>query len=50
MIMNKCSDRSMVVKLPASTGNYDRPTNQPSDGQSDSKEEVIHYTSNKSKN
>ena len=27
--LNKCSYRSMEVKLPALLGNYDRPTNQP---------------------
>ena len=31
MINNKCSDRSMEVKLPALLGNYDRQTNQPAD-------------------
>ena len=25
---NKCSERSMEVKLPALLGNYDRPTNR----------------------
>ena len=31
MLINKCSDRSMEVKLPAHLGNDDRQTNQPSD-------------------
>ena len=41
LTMNKCSDRGMEVKLPALLGNYDRPTNQPTetgqptDGQTD---------------
>ena len=26
---NKCSDRSIEVKLPALLGNYDRPTDRP---------------------
>ena len=28
VIMNKCSDRSMEVKLSARQGNYDRPTDK----------------------
>ena len=28
---NKCSDRSMEVKLPALLGNYDRPTDRRTD-------------------
>ena len=30
-LLNKCSDRSMEVLLPALLGNYDRPTDQPTD-------------------
>ena len=29
---NKCSDRSMEVKLPALLGNYERQTDRPTDG------------------
>ena len=42
--VNKCSDRSMEVKLPALIGNYDRKTNQQTNGQTGSEGS---YTSNK---
>ena len=30
-VENKCSDRSIEVKLPARLGNYDKQTDQPTD-------------------
>ena len=36
-IKNSCSDSRMEVKLPDLLGNYDRPTDQPTDGQIGSK-------------
>ena len=32
-LLGKCKDRSLKVELPALLGNYDRPTNQPTDRQ-----------------
>ena len=45
--MNKCSDKSMEVTIPVLLGNNDRqinrPTNQPTDGQTDFQKLVWKY-------
>ena len=50
--LNKCSYRSMEVKLPAPLGNYDQPTNQPTNwltgpgkGKGQRKRSVMCFTS-----
>ena len=39
---NKCSDRSMEVKLPVLLGNFDRPTYQPTNRPTDATDKPGH--------